>query len=105
MDRELVSAEAVGTAIAVISGVGLLLAIAFGVMARGRAGLIRGALLAGCAALLFPLWLVYNRIEDALGLDSVAALLINLTLFIVVGIGAGIALRRFWPAEVEPAAE
>jgi hypothetical protein len=45
------------------------------------------------------MWRVYNAIEDALGLDSVAGLLANLALFVVLGIGIGLALRRFWPSE------
>jgi hypothetical protein len=99
--RELVDAQAIGTLLAVLSGIALLLLAALGLVAksRGSAGARRGALLAGCGVLLFPLWVVYNRIEDQFGLDSVAALLINLALFAVVGALAGVALRRLWPGE------
>jgi hypothetical protein len=100
--RELVDANTVGTALAVLSGSALLLLALFGLLAksRGAAGAKRGALLSGCGVLLYPMWLVYNGIEDHFGLDSVAALLINLTLFIVVGALIGLALRRLWPDEV-----
>lgn len=98
--RELVDANAVGAALAVLSGLALGLALLLGFLAksRGSAGAARTALLAGCVVLLYPLWSVYNRIEDHFGLDSVAALLINVALFAVIGILVGLALRRFWPA-------
>ena len=98
--RELVDAGQVGTAIAILSGAGLLLTLALAAMARARRSpaLTRGALLAAAAALLYPLWLVYNGIEDYFGLDSVAALLINLGLFAVVGVAVGMAMKRLWPA-------
>jgi hypothetical protein len=90
--RELVDATQVGTALAVLSVVALVLA--GGLYARGRRP---GAFLAGCAVLLFPLWLVYNGIENALGLDSVAALLINGVLFAALGTGVGLLYRRLSP--------
>ena len=60
------------------------------------AGLARGISvgLTGPAALL--LWQIYNRIEDRYGLDSVRALLINLALFVIVGVITGILLRWVW---------
>ena len=42
-------------------------------------------------ALFEPLWLVYNAIEDAFGLDSIKALLINAALFIALGFVGRIA--------------
>jgi hypothetical protein len=99
--RELVDANSVGAMLAVLSGVALALLVVFGLMAksRGSAGAKRGALLSACGVLLYPLWAIYNRIEDHFGLDSVAALLINLALFVVVGALIGVALRRLWPAD------
>ena len=97
--KELVDAGQVGTLLMVLSGIALLLAVALGAMSRGKPGALRGALLAAGAVCAYPLWLVYNRIEDHFGLDSVAALLINLGLFVVVGVMAGLALRRWWPTE------
>lgn len=42
-------------------------------------------------ALSEPLWLIYNAIEDAYGLDSIKALLINAALFIALGFVGRIA--------------
>lgn len=107
MDRELVDAGQVGIALAVLSGVGFVLALLLAVLQRGRPSsvLLRGALLSGVLVLVFPAWLVYNAIEDHFGLDSVAALLINLVLFALAGGGVGLALRRIWPHEELPAAQ
>ncbi len=41
-------------------------------------------------------WKVYNAITDRLGLDSVKNLLVNLALFVVIGIVAGLAFGKFW---------
>ena len=38
-----------------------------------------------------PLWLIYNVIEDAFGLDSIKALLINAALFIALGFAGRVA--------------
>lgn len=49
----------------------------------------------------YALWTVYNAITQKLGLDTVANLLVNLGLFvaigIVIGIGAGIYAARKQP--------
>jgi hypothetical protein len=99
--REIVNAAQVGTLLAVLSGAALVITGGLAAAARSRrsAVLTRGALLAGAAVLLFPAWMVYNAIEDHFGLDSVAALLINLGLFVALGGGIGLLFRRFWPAE------
>src|SRR5437773_1592903 len=99
MERELVDAGQVSAALAVLSLAALVLAIVLGLLARQRRGLLRGALLAACAALAWPAWLVYNAIEDHFGLDSVAALLINLALFAAAGTLGGLVVRRFWPID------
>ena len=39
----------------------------------------------------YALWTVYNAITDKLGLDTVKNLLVNLVLFVVIGIVAGLA--------------
>jgi hypothetical protein len=39
-------------------------------------------------------WFVFNAIENAMGLDSLAALLLNLLLFSALGAAVGFALRR-----------
>jgi hypothetical protein len=101
MERELVDTGQVGVALAILSGLALVTALAMGALyrTRGQASLLRGALAAGVLALGWPLWWVYNRIEDHVGLDSVAALLINLALFAALGASGGLLLRRLWPQE------
>jgi len=53
-----------------------------------------GWTLSACGPLLFILWTVYNAIENHYGLDSVKALLINLFLFLAVGLAVGLVFRR-----------
>ncbi len=50
-------------------------------------------LLALSGPLIVCLWWIFNTIEDALGLDSILAMLINLALFALVGIGIGALLK------------
>jgi len=59
---------------------------------RAFAGLAMGLLcgLAGPAALL--MWRIYNAVMGRYGLDSVRALLINLALFAMVGVMAGLTI-------------
>jgi len=104
--KELVDAEQVGAALAVLSGVGLLLALVLGFLGRGGAKphVRRGSLLAGAVALVWPLWVVYNAIEDHFGLDSVVALFLNAGLFCAVGVSVGLVLRRLWPVAAVAAA-
>jgi len=41
------------------------------------------------------LWLIYNAIENFYGLDSVRSLVINLILFLILGIVGGLIIRRY----------
>ena len=95
--RELVDLALVGTALAVLSGVSLVAATGLMIWARVKKSvtMARTALLVAGGILLYPLWMVYNGIEDYFGLDSVTALVINLALFGAVGIAGGLALRGF----------
>lgn len=97
--RELVDTGKVGAALALLSVLALALSLALGARSRSRAGaaLRRGALLSGAVVLVWPLWLVYNAIENRFGLDSVAALLLNLALFAIIGTAGGLLMRRLWP--------
>ena len=103
--KELIDIAKMGVALAVLSGVGLLLGPFCLWMANEKAsdGWRKCGLVALCLVLTWPLWLVYNRIEDHFGLDSVAALLLNLALFVVLGVALGFILRRFWPTDFSTA--
>jgi hypothetical protein len=74
--------------------------------ARLRARMVLGALVIAAGGLVYFLWLVYNSISARLGLDSVKGLLINLAIFVAVGlvygIGAGLAWRRANSAAKSP---
>ncbi|MFH0795248.1 MAG: hypothetical protein V2A74_14585 [bacterium] len=50
--------------------------------------------------LLLSLWLIFNKIMDAYGLDSVKGLLINVAIFLVVGLVVGVLIR--WIRAKEP---
>jgi hypothetical protein len=97
--REIVDAGVVGAALAVLSGLALVVGATLVAVARSRgaAAAKKAGLLSLGAALLYPAWRVYNAIEDWLGLDSVAGLLANLVLFALLGLALGIGLRRLWP--------
>lgn len=105
--RELVDAAQVGTALAVLSGVSLVIAVVLIILGRlkGSDGLVKASLTLSFAVAAYPLWYVYNLIEDRFGLDSILALFLNLALFVVVGIVGGMALRRLWPSTELRAAE
>jgi hypothetical protein len=70
-----------------------------------RRGATQGLLLGLLGPVNFGLWLMYNAITDKLGLDTVKNLLVNLGLFVVLGIVAGIVggmiVRRGAVASVE----
>jgi len=65
-----------------------LIGLAWGYFAkRLLLGLVVG-LLAGVGN--YALWTVYNIITDHLGLDTVKNLLVNLCLFVVIGVAVGV---------------
>jgi hypothetical protein len=67
--------------------VGALIGSRRGAVTKGASrGLLVGLL--GPTNLL--LWTVYNRLTDSMGLDSVKNLLVNITLFIGLGLTAGV---------------
>ena len=72
-------------AIGIIGG-----AAAGALVRRRRVGPIVGGFVALAGALVYALWLAYNAVTARLGLDSVKALVINLAIFVVVGLGYGI---------------
>jgi hypothetical protein len=99
--RELISIAAFARWLMAGAGAILLGGIAAGWVWGRRSGAARVGIVRGLAAgLLGPaalgLWFVYNALEDHFGLDSVAALLINLVLFLAAGALAGVLVRRAW---------
>jgi hypothetical protein len=59
---------------------------------RARRGLGIGLLIGHTGPLTFVLWKVYNAIMGRYGLDSVKGLLINLALFVAVGLVLGMVV-------------
>ncbi len=55
-------------------------------------------ILSALGPLLAVLWMLFNAIENFLGLDSALALGLNLTVFSLIGIGLGAAVRYGSPA-------
>jgi hypothetical protein len=83
---------------------GLLGGLAWGASHRRvAAGAVRGFALGFSGPAILVLWRVYNAITDHYGLDSVQGLLINLSLFVAIGIGAGLLIGFLRPRRV-PAA-
>jgi hypothetical protein len=70
---------------------GLVIAPVAALVARRRRSDALAAALAagGSLVLLGVLWRVYNAVTNRLGLDTVANLLANLALFVLVGIACG----------------
>jgi hypothetical protein len=99
--EELVTVEQANRAIAVLAialpAAGL---IAGAVMGARRRALPRGVLLGVLCGLVGPsiwlLWRMYNGVVSVYGLDSVRGLLVNLALFVAIGVvlGLGIGLLR-----------
>jgi hypothetical protein len=58
----------------------------------------RGARIGLMVGMLGPvnlvLWRLYNLITDRLGLDSVANVFVNLAVFAIIGLAAGLLIRR-----------
>ena len=65
-----------------------LVGLAWGLVTKRLARGVVVGLLVGVGN--YALWTVYNAITDKLGLDTVKNLLVNLGLFVVIGIVAGL---------------
>jgi hypothetical protein len=89
---DLVVVERVLLALAVgLPIAGLLVGLGWGaVRRRALIGALEGLGVGLLGPGVWVLWRVYNAIEDHYGLDSVKALLINLTLFLCVGAVVGV---------------
>jgi hypothetical protein len=99
--RELIDLAVFHRALVLLAGLLLVGALAGGWRWGHRAGQRRAGLLRGLAVGLsglvaLGLWTVYNAVENRYGLDSVRALLINLAIFVVVGLAGGTALGWVW---------
>ena len=101
--REIVDTAALSRLFLLLAIVGPAAGGLLGALAGHRRQAIRrGGIIGLWAGLLltlnYLLWLVYNRITDAAGIDTVKNVVINLALFIVVGVllgmGIGWAQRR-----------
>jgi hypothetical protein len=84
----------------VLPVLGILLGAAIGAARRrlGR-GLGLGLLCGAAGPAAWGLWLMYNGVIEIYGLDSVKGLLVNLALFVGIGLLVGLAIglvgRRF----------
>jgi hypothetical protein len=77
---------------------GLLLGTLAGALRRRLAWGAGRGLAVGCIGIAnWLLWQLYHRVTDHYGLDSVKGLLINLGLFLGIGVAAG-ALGGLWVA-------
>lgn len=101
--RELISAAQFGAGVAAVSMLAALAALGLWMTARRKGAAARPAhlLTALGGVALYPLWLVYNLIEDFFGLDSIIGLLANLALFCALGLAFGTAARRMGAASAQ----
>ena len=97
--REIVDVGAVGRLFAVLAVmlpvVGALVGAVWG---RRRGDVRRGTLMGfavGCIGIVNELmWLLYNALTERNGLDSVRNVVVNLILFVAVGLGIGALAGR-----------
>jgi hypothetical protein len=80
--KEMITRPQANMLILVLCGIGVVLALLGWKVFRSREATGYGVIL----ILSEPLWFIYNVIEDAFGLDSIKALLINAALFIGIGL-------------------
>jgi len=95
--KELIDARTVRLAMMAIGVGGPILGAAAGAVVGAirrvpSAYLMRGFGVGLLGSVCYLMWLIYNAVIRRLGLDSVAALLLNLGIFVVVGIAIGILL-------------
>ena len=96
--RELITYQQANQLMLVVFGASIVIGLIWGVASKRIGhGLFAGAAV-GTGNLI--LWRVYNIITNNLGLDTVKNLLVNLALFIAVGVIAGLA----WGKWVQPGA-
>lgn len=93
--RELVTLQQMNWFFLALAIGGPVIGAAVGASLRGRKGARTGALYGLLGLLNLALWEVYNLITDRLGLDTVKNLLVQLALFVLLGVGAGLWIGRF----------
>ena len=97
--RELVAPESVERVLLLLAVAGPLIGVIVGAVvgAHERCAMpkvIAGALIGALLSAVYGMWRVYGAITDALGLDSVANLVLELVLFAAVGLLVAIAVLR-----------
>jgi len=99
--EELVTLEQAERAVRVLAlalpAAGLIVGAIVGAVRRrlGR-GLGLGLLCGLAGPAVFGLWRMYNAVIGVYGLDSVRGLLINLALFVALGVVAGLLIGLLW---------
>jgi hypothetical protein len=91
--KELITRGQADALFGAVLALGLVLLLVAAVVARGRgkSPLLAALAFGGPPTLVGLLWRLYNAITDRIGLDTVANLLVNLALFVVVGVACGVA--------------
>ena len=95
--KELITVPQADTLFLAVLALGLVGAPLAALIARRRRGgdpLAAALAVGGPLILIGLMWRVYNAITDRLGLDTVANLLVNLGLFVVVGVLCGVGWAR-----------
>lgn len=92
--REIVTLDQMNRIFLVMAIAGPFLGAAIGACLRGRTGARVGALIGLLGLANLALWELYNLITDALGLDTVKNLLVQLALFVCLGVCAGLVIGR-----------
>ncbi len=99
--QELVTVEQANNAIKLLAlalpVIGLVVGLVVGAIRKqiGR-GLLGGLLIGLCGPAIWLLWGMYNSIIGVYGLDSVRGLLVNLGLFVAIGLVAGVVVGLVW---------
>jgi len=99
--REIVDEKTVNLVLAVLAIAGPVAGLIIGAVVGGTRKAIcpyavRGLAVGLAGVLVFALWRVYSAITGRLGLDSLANLLVNLALFVALGLVLGIIASRLW---------
>ena len=97
--KELVAADSVERILLLVAAAGPLVGVILGAVigAHERCAwpkVVAGALIGTLLTVVYGMWRVFGAITGALGLDSVANLVIELILFAAIGLIVGIAAFR-----------